>query len=173
MHNIGNRSVYTGELRSRSSPLFALPGYGLCASTSPKPCELLAIAFFLYLASRGRRGRRSRGGRGGSRRRRREGGELRSNKPLQARHEHRLRVGLLVHAAEKAKGDRANLRLRELGQVDVHLFAVELHQRGRREVYQLGVGLALALLLGRLRQRRNLRKVCCQLEGLLRSWRWR
>jgi hypothetical protein len=40
-----------------------------------------------------------------------------------------------------------------LGQVAVHLFAVELHQRGRREVNQLGVGLALALLLGRLRQR--------------------
>ena len=89
MHNRGNRSVYTGELRSRSSPLFALPGYGLCASTSPKPCEQLTIDFFLKLASRGRRGRRSRGGRGdsrdgdGSRRRRREDGELRSNKPLQ------------------------------------------------------------------------------------------
>jgi len=89
----------------------------------------------------------------------------RAVKPLQARHEHRLRVGLLVHAAEIAKGDRENLLLRELGHVTVQFFAVKLHQRGRREVHQLGVGLALALLLGRLRQRRNLRKGCRQLEG--------
>ena len=135
MHNISSTSVYTCELRSRSSPLFALPGYGLCASTSPKPCDQLTIVFFLNLASRGRRGRRSRGGRGGSRdgggsrrrrggsrHRRREGGELRSIKPLQARHEHRLRVGLIVHAAEIAKGDRANLLIQVLGQAAIHLF---------------------------------------------------
>ena len=58
-----------------------------------------------------------------------------------------------LHAAERAKGDRANPLLLELDHVAVHLFAVELHQRGRREVHQLGVGLANAFLLGRLRQR--------------------
>ena len=39
---------------------------------------------------------------------------LRSNKALQARHEHRLRVGLFIHAAEKTKGDREVLFLGSL-----------------------------------------------------------
>ena len=66
---------------------------------------------------------------------------------------------LPTRQAEKAKINRADLLLCELGDVAVHLVAVELRQRGRRETHQSRVSLALVLLLACLGQQKS------QLEG--------